>query len=49
MTLTLGDGSKLETKVVDLGNGQLGFSTLKYPSHHDEDLIIKYNNHVTEA
>ncbi|HHQ4914664.1 TPA: retention module-containing protein, partial [Aeromonas veronii] len=25
--LTLGDGSKLETKVVDLGNGQLGFST----------------------
>ncbi|EPR5398041.1 TPA: Ig-like domain-containing protein, partial [Vibrio cholerae] len=27
ITLTLGDGSKLETKVVDLGNGQLGFST----------------------
>ncbi|WP_429011087.1 retention module-containing protein, partial [Aeromonas allosaccharophila] len=27
VTLTLGDGSKLETKVVDLGNGQLGFST----------------------
>ncbi|WWM74136.1 Ig-like domain-containing protein [Vibrio cholerae] len=25
--LTLGDGSKLETKVVELGNGQLGFST----------------------
>ncbi|EOX3438424.1 Ig-like domain-containing protein, partial [Vibrio cholerae] len=25
--LTLGDGSKLETQVVDLGNGQLGFST----------------------
>ncbi|QWL56993.1 retention module-containing protein [Aeromonas jandaei] len=25
--LTLGDGSKLETKVVDLGGGQLGFST----------------------
>ncbi|MFU7507604.1 hypothetical protein ACA545_01885 [Vibrio cholerae] len=23
ITLTLGDGSKLETKVVDLGNGQL--------------------------
>ncbi|EGR3853344.1 Ig-like domain-containing protein, partial [Vibrio cholerae] len=27
ITLTLGDDSKLETKVVDLGNGQLGFST----------------------
>ncbi|MBW5417308.1 Ig-like domain-containing protein [Vibrio cholerae] len=27
ITLALGDGSKLETKVVDLGNGQLGFST----------------------
>ncbi|HDY8051671.1 TPA: Ig-like domain-containing protein, partial [Vibrio vulnificus] len=27
ITLTLGDGSKLETKVVDLGGGKLGFST----------------------
>ncbi|HEH9429779.1 TPA: retention module-containing protein, partial [Aeromonas sobria] len=27
VTLTLGDGSKLTTKVVDLDNGQLGFST----------------------
>ncbi|MDM5095613.1 Ig-like domain-containing protein, partial [Aeromonas rivipollensis] len=27
VTLTLGDGSKLSTKVVDLGGGQLGFST----------------------
>ncbi|WWM74333.1 Ig-like domain-containing protein [Vibrio cholerae] len=27
ITLTLGDGSKLETKVAELGNGQLGFST----------------------
>ncbi|EGS56137.1 RTX domain protein, partial [Vibrio paracholerae HE-09] len=27
ITLALGDGSKLETKVVDLGNGQVGFST----------------------
>ncbi|EHI50004.1 RTX protein, partial [Aeromonas salmonicida subsp. salmonicida 01-B526] len=27
VTLTLGDGSKLTTQVVTLGNGQLGFST----------------------
>ncbi|EJL6626584.1 Ig-like domain-containing protein, partial [Vibrio cholerae] len=49
ITLTLGDGSKLETKVVDLGNGQLGFSTSTTADKLVGGSSIKAETTVTDA
>ncbi|WP_205599239.1 type I secretion C-terminal target domain-containing protein [Aeromonas rivipollensis] len=49
MTLTLGDGSKLSTKVVDLGNGQLGFSTSTTADKLVDGTSVKAEITVTEA
>ncbi|MCO7031135.1 Ig-like domain-containing protein, partial [Vibrio paracholerae] len=47
--LTLGDGSKLETKVVELGSGQLGFSTSTTADRLVGGSSIKAEITVTDA
>ncbi|MGN5030914.1 Ig-like domain-containing protein, partial [Aeromonas rivipollensis] len=47
--LTLGDGSKLSTKVVDLGNGQLGFSTSTTADKLVDGTSVKAEITVTDA
>ncbi|NAO56695.1 Ig-like domain-containing protein, partial [Vibrio cholerae] len=47
--LTLGDGSKLETKVVELGNGQLGFSSSTTADRLVGGSSIKAEITVTDA
>lgn len=47
--LTLGDGSKLSTKVVDLGGGQLGFSTSTTADKLVDGTSVKAEITVTDA
>ncbi|MGL4795085.1 MAG: retention module-containing protein, partial [Aeromonas jandaei] len=49
VTLTLGDGSKLTTQVVVLGNGQLGFSTSTTADKLVDGTRVKAEITVTDA
>ncbi|MFM5531902.1 retention module-containing protein, partial [Aeromonas veronii] len=49
VTLTLADGSKLATKVVDLGNGQLGFSATTTADKLVGGTSVKAEITVTDA
>ncbi|MCQ4055972.1 retention module-containing protein, partial [Aeromonas sp. SG16] len=49
VTLTLGDGSKLTTQVVVLGNGQLGFSTSTTADKLVDGTSVKAEITVTDA